>query len=95
MLWNPVRGESRLAAVAGCRGAVIMSIRRLLEDSNLGPEEINRLTMAYEQALRSLHLVDRDDPVAELVARKIIEIGAAGVRDPAEIARIAVEQLQN
>jgi hypothetical protein len=72
-----------------------MSIRRLLKDSNLGPEEIDRLTTAYKQALRSLHLVDRGDPVAELVARKIIEIGATGVRDPAEISRIAVEQLQN
>jgi hypothetical protein len=72
-----------------------MSIRRLLKDSNLQPEEIDRLTIAYEQALRSLHLVDRDDPVAEIVAKKIIEIAATGVRDPAEISRIAVEQLGN
>jgi hypothetical protein len=95
MLWNPVRGEPRLAPTPAGRGTVIMSIRRLLKDSNLGPEEIDRLTMAYEQALRSLHLVDRDDPVAEIVARKIIEIGAAGVRDPAEISEIAVKQLRS
>jgi hypothetical protein len=72
-----------------------MSIRRLLKDSKLGPEEIDRLTMAYEQALRSLHLVDRDDPVAEIVARKVIEIAATGVRDPAEISEIAVKQLRS
>jgi hypothetical protein len=71
---------------------VIVSIRRLLKGSNLAPEEIDRLTMAYEQALRSLHLVDQDDPVAEIVAKKIIAIGATGV--PAEMSKIVVEQLR-
>jgi hypothetical protein len=70
-----------------------MPINRLLNDSNLGPEEIERLNSAYGQALRSLWLVDRNDPIAEIVAKKIIEIGAADVRDPAEISKLAVEQL--
>jgi hypothetical protein len=70
-----------------------MPINRLLKDSNLGPEEIERLKSAYGQALRSLCLVDRNDPIAEIVAKKIIEIGATGVRDPAEISTLAVEQL--
>lgn len=51
---------------------------------------------ASELGLRkgpSLCLVDRNDPIAEIVAKKIIEIGATGVRDPAEISRLAVEQL--
>ncbi|WP_244551364.1 hypothetical protein [Bradyrhizobium sp. Rc2d] len=37
--------------------------------------------------------VDRNVPVAEIAAKKIIEIGATGARDPAEISKLAVEQL--
>ncbi len=44
---------------------------------------------AYRRTPRSLGLVDRADPIAEIVARKIIEIGATGVRDPDKIAMIA------
>jgi hypothetical protein len=70
-----------------------MPINRLLANSKLRTDEIETLNSAFKQALHSLHLVDRDDPLAEIVARKIIEIGATGVRDAAEIAEIAVKQL--
>ena len=70
-----------------------MPINRLLANRKLRIDEIENLNSAFKQALRSLHLVDRDDPLAEIVARKIIEIGATGVRDAAEIAEIAVKQL--
>lgn len=55
-------------------------IYRLLQNMPMGPEEIDRLTTAYEQALRTLGIVDRSDPLAELIARKIIEIAQTGVR---------------
>jgi hypothetical protein len=71
-----------------------MPINRLLKDSKLEPNVVEGLNRAFEQALRQLHLVDRNDPLTELVARKIIEIGAAGVSDPAEIAKRAVEELR-
>jgi hypothetical protein len=71
-----------------------MAINRLLKDSKLEPNVVEGLNRAFEQALRQLHLVDRNDPLTELVARKIIEIGAAGVSDPAEIAKRAVEELR-
>ena len=70
-----------------------MPINRLLADSKLGSDEIENLNRAFKQALRSLHLVDRNDPLAEIVARKIIEIGARGVGDATEIADMAVKQL--
>ena len=41
----------------------------------MGPEEISGLTTAYENALKTMGLVDRNDPIAEMVAKKIIEIG--------------------
>jgi hypothetical protein len=70
-----------------------MPINRLLNGSNLGPEEVERLNRAYTHALRQLHLVDRDDPVADIVARKIIEVGATGISDPKEISKTAIKQL--
>jgi hypothetical protein len=73
---------------------VIMPIRRLLKDDGLaGPEDVERLNRAYSYALRSLHLVDRNDPITEIVAKSVIEVGAKGVRDPSEISEIAVKQL--
>jgi hypothetical protein len=70
-----------------------MPINRLLARSNVLPAEIKNLNLAFNKALRALHLVNRNDPVTEIVARKVIEIGATGIRDPTEIARIAVKQL--
>ena len=71
-----------------------MTIRRLLKDDKLaGPHEVERLYRAYRDVLRSLHLVDRNDPVAEIVAKTVIGIGATGVREPSEISKIAVRRL--
>ena len=69
-----------------------MPINRLLKGRNLEPEDTERLNRAYTFTLRSLSLVDRNDPLAELVARQVIEIGAT-VHDPAEIAKIAFKRL--
>ncbi|WFU54553.1 hypothetical protein QA639_33910 [Bradyrhizobium pachyrhizi] len=70
-----------------------MPVRRFLQGNKPNSEEIERLNSAYLQTLRSLGLVDRNDPIAELVAKKVLKIAAAGVRDPAEISKLAVEQL--
>ena len=71
-----------------------MSINRLLKDGKINPEGVKRLNRAYTFTLRSLSLVDRkDDPVCEIIARKIIEIDAAGTHDPKDIARLAVKEL--
>ena len=70
-----------------------MAIYRILQNSPLSPEDIGRLVTAYEATLKALDLVDRSDPMTELVARKIIEIGQTGVRDPLQISRLAVTDL--
>lgn len=62
-------------------------------NSPLGPEEITRLSRAYEQALRTIGVQDRNDPLTELTAKKIIEIGQTGLKDPAAICGRAVEEL--
>ena len=69
-----------------------MTIRRLLKSSSLPPEGVDRLVGAYQQTLRSLDLTDRHDPIAEIVAKKVIEIGKRG-GDAIEIAKLAVDEL--
>jgi hypothetical protein len=76
------------------RGTRAMPIKRLLKDSKLAPDEIENLFAAFRKALRLCQLVDRNDPLAELIARKCIEVGASGVRDASQIAEITVKQLR-
>jgi hypothetical protein len=70
-----------------------MAIYRLLQDVAFGPDEIDIMTAAYEATLKELHLVDRADPVTEIIARKIIEVARTNERDPARIAMAAIEEL--
>jgi hypothetical protein len=72
-----------------------MPLNRLIEGqgSSFGPEDIKILHEAYEGALRALHLVDRNDPVTELVATKVIEISRSGISDPTLISTLTVKAL--
>ena len=44
-----------------------MPIRRLLHEGAFDQDDIDRMTTAYEAALKLLRLVDRNDPVTEIV----------------------------
>jgi len=70
-----------------------MAIYRLLQNSPMGPEQISRLSEAYEQTLKALSLKDRNDPLTELIAKKIIEIGQTGVKELAQISELAIKGL--
>jgi len=70
-----------------------MPINRLLKEANYKPEEVDRLNRAFALTLGLLGLLDRNDPICEIVARKIIEINAAGWHEPEEIAKLAAAQL--
>ncbi|WP_439369636.1 hypothetical protein [Bradyrhizobium sp. DASA03120] len=65
-----------------------MPINRLLEGSDLTPEQRHVYELAFNAALRKLDLVDRS-----LVARKIIEIGSRGVTNALALAEMASKQL--
>jgi hypothetical protein len=70
-----------------------MAIYRLLQNSPLGPEEIRRMTDAYEHALHLLRVTRRSDPITEDIALKIVAITQTGERNPAHIAARAIDQL--
>ena len=70
-----------------------MTIHPLLQHIPLAPEDIGRLVGAYEATLEALELKNRSDPITEIVAQKIIEIGQTGVRDPLHISNLAIKAL--
>lgn len=70
-----------------------MPIERLLKLRGIGPENCERLRLAFNLALRGLQLVDRNDPICDIVARKVIEIDKGGTHDARQIAAEAVRQL--
>jgi len=59
----------------------------------MAPEEISRITEAYEQALHTLCVRDRDDPLTEMIAKTIIKIAQTGVHDAAQISALTIKQL--
>jgi len=69
-----------------------VSMGRVFYRGELRPEEIKRLELAYKYALRSLSLVDRGDPLADLIASKIVEVGATE-HNPLKISEIVIKQL--
>ena len=70
-----------------------MPISRLFAEGKINPEDLARLDRAFAITLKSLSLVDRNDPVCEIVARKVVEIDTSGIHDPQEIATRAVKEL--
>ena len=70
-----------------------MPIYSLLQKLQMGPDEIRCLTTAYEQTLSTLCIKDRNDPLTELIAKKIIKIAQTGVKDPSEICKRAIREL--
>jgi hypothetical protein len=49
-------------------------IYRLLKREAFGPEDVALMGNVFEDLLQTLGLVDREDPVAALVAPKVIEL---------------------
>jgi len=70
-----------------------VQLDRLLERRGVGSEESEILRQAFNLTLNGLYLVDRNDPICEIIAHKIIEIGLDGSRNPREIAALAIKQL--
>lgn len=56
-------------------------------------EETKPIVSAYMTVLRQLDLVDRDDPLTELVAKRVIELARSGVADPNVLSRQVLQDL--
>jgi hypothetical protein len=69
-----------------------MPINRLLTDSDLTPEQRHVITLAFDQTLRKLNLVDRNDPLCDMIAHRVIEVATNGVTDAVGISEVVVKQ---
>jgi hypothetical protein len=70
-----------------------MALYRQLAGAGFDQKDIDRMTAAYEAALQLLRLDNRDDPITELVASKIIEVTRMGECDPPRICARALQEL--
>jgi hypothetical protein len=70
-----------------------MPINQLIKDGKVDAETGAVLNRAFERALRELGLVNGKDAVIDIVAEKVVEVGATGTKDPDEIARAAIKRL--
>ena len=75
-------------------GGVAVAIHGLLQTLVFDPEDVKKLVTAYEDALRTLQLSNRDDPVTTIIAQRIIEAARTGERNPAELRMLAIKDLR-
>ena len=57
-------------------------------------EDVEKLTAAFELALSKLELPDRQDPLAVVLAKFIIELAKQGERDPEKLCNAALKMLE-
>ncbi len=71
-----------------------MPITRFLSGSKYTPEQRRIFELAFNATLKKLNLVDRNDPICEIVAQKVIEVGASsGIMSADAISEIASKQI--
>ena len=55
------------------------------------PEEVAMLGKVFEDVLQTLGLVDRNDPVTEMVAKKVVELANTGIREPDRLKALTLQ----
>jgi len=76
-------------------GAWRMPITRLLANAAFTDEQVRELVHAYESVLTELRLIDRSDPVTELVAKAILECAKGGEFDRMKLHDCALAAVTN
>ena len=71
-----------------------MPIVGQLQNEAFAPDDIAKLTTAFESCLRELGLNDRDDPLVLSVAAEIIRLGKQGMRDPDQLRHSVMSKFE-
>jgi len=71
-----------------------VAIYRLLSSGAFDPETVKAMTAAYECACVALNLVDRNDPLTEIIAEKIIMRARRGELDAVRLCEAVLEELR-
>jgi hypothetical protein len=62
-------------------------IRKHIPGATFGPEIIKDMTAAFERLRVVLNLENPNDPLIEVVAKKVVSLASQGCLDPKEIER--------
>jgi hypothetical protein len=80
------------ANVASGLGVPVMPIYEILRRQGVfAPDEVTMIGNVFEDVLRTLGLVKRTDPMTEMVAKKLVELATAGMRDPDRLKVITIQ----
>jgi hypothetical protein len=66
----------------------------LLEGAAFDDRAVKTMTTAFEDVLRELKLTNREDPITEVVARKIIELYTTGTHDADQLRDVALKDIR-
>jgi hypothetical protein len=69
------------------------SIVPYLRDASFDPDAIRIMSLAYDEARRSLHDRGQPEVVLELIATRIIAFASKGERDPEKLVSAALQLL--
>ena len=64
-----------------------MPIRKYISGAAFDPETIKVMIVAFNGVQVILNLANPDDPLVEIVAKKVISLASQGMTDSGEIAR--------
>jgi hypothetical protein len=65
-----------------------------VEEAAFEPETVAAMTAAYDEVIRALNLVNREDPLTEMVARKLVEIARLGEHDADRLATLLLTEFK-
>jgi hypothetical protein len=71
-----------------------MPITPYLRNEAFEPDVIEEMSAAFMDACKTLGLVDRADPLTEIVAQRVIELAQRGIRTRAELYAMTVKDLK-
>jgi hypothetical protein len=71
-----------------------MAIYRLLQKQVFDPDDVRLMCAVYEDALKGYGLIERTDPLTELIAKTVIEMVQSGERDPARLKDLTVKAVE-
>jgi hypothetical protein len=65
----------------------------LVQKRRMKPEKVDRVVAASQLVLVMLCVKDWNDPVSEMIARKVVTVEETGIQEPTEIAALVMKQL--
>ena len=71
-----------------------MPIKKYIPDTTFGPETVKDYDDRIRADTKSFEIKDPDDPLIEVVAKKVISLASQGTRDPKEIERLVIADIK-